>query len=343
MKRIRSVLVALLLAVAATGLAVAAIADSPPFASPVDILWATSFLAFPIVGALLALRLPRNAVGWLFLVSPSGVLWEVALDELGRPDSSDSLLALGLVGLVTALLLFPDGHYPNRWFRYAHLVVLVGLVAEPRISPETDGGLSFAAILGLAIAALIHRAWTGDRTLRRQIALPLGVALSGVGGLLLVGVAPGASELIGNLLIVYLLIGIPTGIGIAIFRYRLYDFDRIFSRTVTYTLVIGLLLGVYALASVLLTQVLPVDSSLAVAASTLAAAALFTPLKRRLQRGVDRRFNRVRYQAERELEAFTNRLQQINRDEPVEADLTALLARTLQPSAVGVWIRHRPA
>ncbi|HSJ27849.1 MAG TPA: hypothetical protein VLB67_06520 [Acidimicrobiia bacterium] len=333
----------LLLAVAATGLAVAAIADSPPLASPVDILWATSFLAFPVAGALLALRLPRNAVGWLFLISPSGVLWEVALDEMGRPDSSDYLLALGLVGLVSALLLFPDGHYPNRWFRYAHLIVLAGLVTEPKVSPETDGGLSFTAILGLAIAALIYRAWTGDRTLRRQIAVPLGVALSGVSGLLLVGMAPGASELIGNLLIVYLLVGIPTGIGIAIFRYRLYDFDRIFSRTVTYTLVVTLLLGVYALASLLFAQVLPVHSNLAVAASTLVAVALSTPLKRRLQQSVDRRFNRVRYQAERELEAFTDRLQQIDRDEPVETDLTDLLARTLQPSLVGVWIRHGPA
>ena len=97
-------------------------------------------------------------------------------------------------------------------------------------------------------------------------------------------------------------------ISVAIFKYRLFDIDRIISRTLAYAVVTGLLVGVYAGLVLLDTQVLPFSTPVAVAASTLAAAALFSPLRRRVQRVVDRRFNRARYDADRMIAAFSARL-----------------------------------
>ncbi len=103
---------------------------------------------------------------------------------------------------------------------------------------------------------------------------------------------------------------IPISILFAVLRYRLYDIDRILSRTVSYVIVIGLLAGVYLLGLTAMTNFLPSDSSLSVAASTLAVAALFNPLRRRVQAGVERRFNRSRYDAQQVMERFSGSLRQ---------------------------------
>jgi hypothetical protein len=104
------------------------------------------------------------------------------------------------------------------------------------------------------------------------------------------------------------IIALPVSIGIGILKYRLYDIDRIISRTLAYALVTGLLVGVYTGLVLLATQVLRFSSPVAVAASTLAAAALFNPVRRRVQRAVDRRFNRTRYDADAAVETFAARL-----------------------------------
>lgn len=139
--------------------------------------------------------------------------------------------------------------------------------------------------------------------------------------------------------VIVAIVALPVSIAVAVLRYRLYDIDRIVSRTVTYTLLIGVLAAVYGGAVALLTQVLPVDSNLAVATATLAAATLFAPFRRRIQRTMDRRFNRTRYQAEQELDAFGTRLRDTTDVHGVETDLAAVIERTLQPTSVGVWIR----
>lgn len=131
----------------------------------------------------------------------------------------------------------------------------------------------------------------------------------------------------------------PISITIAITRFRLYDIDRIVSRTVTYALVIGLLLAVYTGATVLSTEILPVDSDLTVAAATLAAAALFTPLRRAIQRRIDRRFNRSRYIAQQEMDSFTGKLRDTTDLAVLHADLGGVIERTLQPTSIGLWIR----
>ena len=122
---------------------------------------------------------------------------------------------------------------------------------------------------------------------------------------------------------------LPVSIGVGILKYRLYEIDRLISRTLAYAIVTGLLVGVYAGLVLLATQVFKFHSTVAVAASTLVAAALFNPVRRRVQHGVDRRFNRARYDAERMVAAFAGRLQDAVDPDAVRADLTGVVHTAL--------------
>jgi len=136
------------------------------------------------------------------------------------------------------------------------------------------------------------------------------------------------------------LAALPVGLAVAILRYRLYDIDRIISRTLAYAIVTGLLVGVYAGLVLLATQVLTLTSPVAVAAATLATAALFNPVRRRVQRVVDRRFNRARYDADRTIEAFAARLQDSVDLAAVQADLARVVHRALEPAHVSLWTNN---
>ena len=131
---------------------------------------------------------------------------------------------------------------------------------------------------------------------------------------------------------------LAVSIGVAILKYRLYDIDRIISRTLAYVIVTGLLVGVYAGLVLLATRVLAVHTPVAVAAATLAAAALFTPVRRRVQRIVDRRFNRARYDADRTIAAFAARLQDAVDLGTVHDDLLAVVHRSLEPTHASLWL-----
>jgi hypothetical protein len=133
-------------------------------------------------------------------------------------------------------------------------------------------------------------------------------------------------------------LGIPLACTVAVLRYRLYEIDRIISRTLAYAIVTGLLLGVYAGLVLLATQVLRFHGSVAVAASTLVAAALFTPLRSRVQRLVDRRFNRTRYDAELMITAFAARLQDATDLDAVRSDLASTVHRALEPAHLSLWL-----
>jgi len=137
------------------------------------------------------------------------------------------------------------------------------------------------------------------------------------------------------------LVAFAVCVGMAILRYRLYDIDRIISRTLAYTIVTGLLIGVYAGMVLLATRVLSVNSPVAVAASTLAAVALFTPLRRRVQKAVDRRFNRAQYDTEATVTAFAARLKDAVDLDWVRDDLAATVHQALEPAHISVWISHR--
>ena len=133
---------------------------------------------------------------------------------------------------------------------------------------------------------------------------------------------------------------VPVCIAVSVLRYRLYEIDRILSRTVAYLLVTGIVVGVYIGAVAAIDQVLGFSSSVAVAASTLAAAALFRPLLRRVQRGVDRRFNRERYDSGRVVDGFAVRLRDEIDPTVVQGDLLSVTARAVQPSQVSLWVVH---
>jgi malonyl CoA-acyl carrier protein transacylase len=130
----------------------------------------------------------------------------------------------------------------------------------------------------------------------------------------------------------------PACLSVGILKYRLFDIDRLISRTLAYAIITGLLVGVYAGLVLLATQVLGFGSTWAVAASTLAAVALITPLRRRVQRAVDRRFNRARYDADRMVDAFAIRLQDAVDLDTVRAELATVVRAALEPAQVSVWI-----
>jgi len=137
---------------------------------------------------------------------------------------------------------------------------------------------------------------------------------------------------------------VPIAVGIAVLRYRLYEIDRIVSRTISYAAVTAVLVAVFVGAILLFQAVLaPVtgENTVAVAASTLVVAALFQPLRRRIQGVVDHRFNRARYDAQRTAEAFADRLRdQVDMD-PLRADLVATVDASLRPTLAGIWLRDR--
>jgi hypothetical protein len=133
---------------------------------------------------------------------------------------------------------------------------------------------------------------------------------------------------------------LPAAIGVGIVRYRLYDIDRIVSRTLGYAIVTGLLVGVYLGLVLLASLILPSYSSVTVAGSTLVVAALFHPLRRGVQRVVDRRFNRARYNADQILDAFAARLQDAVDLGTVCDELASAVRVTLEPAHLSVWIRE---
>ena len=281
------------------------------------------------------------------------------------------LLGFGLCVLV--VLLFPTGTLPSRRWRPVAGAAWAGVAAwvlgcafAPTIvttSPATPnpvgvtgpagdifkvlaaGGALLFVVTGLAaVLSLVfryRRAQTAERAQLRWLVY--------AGALIVVAflaetlaekvVGPGATaNNLQNALGTGAVALVPVAIGIAVLRYRLYDIDRIISRTVAYAIVTGLLVGVYAGLVLLATEVLRFRTPVAVAAATLAAAALFTPVRRRVQSRVDRRFNRARYDADQIAAAFAARLKDTVDLGSVRDDLTGIVSRALEPAHVSVWI-----
>ena len=275
---------------------------------------------------------------------------------------------LGLLPLI--ILLFPDGRLPSprwRWLVGGYLAIAVAdvivqaqmsvyAVTRHRTQVGTSGQLllsDHAYVVFYAPVALIFFAFwvlsvgyqvvswrraAGER--RQQLSwLMAGGAAALIAFLAAIpaGALPdGVGEVAGDVLVIGIA-ALPAGIGVAVLKYRLYEIDRIISRTLAYAIVTGLLVGVYAGLVLLTTQVFRIHTPVAVAASTLAAAALFSPVRRRVQRMVDRRFNRVRYDGERTVEAFAARLKDAVDLETVRADLADVVNRALEPAHVTVW------
>ena len=148
------------------------------------------------------------------------------------------------------------------------------------------------------------------------------------------------NDAVGSLIFLAMLCP-PVAIAVAVLRYRLWDLDRLVSRTVTYSLVTGLLVVPYLLVVPAATRLAGDAGSLAVAGTTLTVAAAFQPLRRRVQDRVDRRFNRRRYDAARTVEAFAARMREQVDLDALTAELLALVDRTMQPTQASLWLRPR--
>jgi len=350
-------------------------------------------LLFAAMGLLIARRVPRNAIGWIFLAS--GTMLAATIASFTYAD----LAVIGGEGwpaatwvawfanwsfappaFVTPCLvaqLYPDGRpLPGwRWVLWATVAIAslatvsTALAPGPIDSHETvdsplaaphalgglvtaindDGGVFMAPPgLLLSLAALVVR-------LRRS----RGVERQQMKWLVFAGAVPTCAFTVSFVLgafaddsllidVVFLtgfaaLLLIPVAVAVAILRYRLYDIDRVISRTLVYG-ALTVLLGAAYTGLVLVGQALfstfTGGSNLAIAVSTLVVAALFLPLRSRLQRLVARRFYRRRYDAERTLATFASRLREQVELERLRADLEAVVLETVQPARVSVWLRH---
>jgi hypothetical protein len=282
---------------------------------------------------------------------------------------SSFFVALSCAGFV--LLLTPTGRLPSprwRWWARAAaaapVVTVVGLAVQPDpLAPEWYGNplavpalarvLLAPALVGIAVVALALLVAAGSLVVRFRRArgverlqlrwLALAAALASV--LLLVALVAGGlgrdPVVLASLALCLALL--PLATGASILRYRLYDLDRIVSRTVAWTLLTVLLGLGYAGVVLGLGRLLPDSSTLGVAAATLAVAAMFQPARRRVQQVVDRRFNRRRFDVARTVDAFAARLRdQVDLD-ALSAELLAVTDRTMQPTTASLWLRRRTA
>jgi hypothetical protein len=276
------------------------------------------------------------------------------------------LIWLSCAGFV--LLLTPTGRLPSpRWRWWARLaaaapvVMLLGSVVQPDpLAPDYHGNplavpalarvLVVPAVAGVAVilvsvlvgaGSLVVRFRHARGTERLQLRW-LAYAAALAAGLLLVALVAAFLLANDNLVFVSLALSmalLPLATGAAILRYRLYDIDRIISRTLAYGLLTMLLGGGYAVVVLGLGRLLGRDSSLVVAGATLAVAALFQPARRRVQGAVDRRFNRRRYDAARTIEGFSARLREEIDLDTLTAELLAVVEQTVQPTQVWLWLR----
>jgi hypothetical protein len=333
-------------------------------------------VAVPVTGYVLASKRPANRIGWLFLVAGltlglSSFAHQYALHALvADPGSWPAGRAFAWLSnwtwmipaamLAFLFLLFPTGHVRSRrwrraaWFVGGAFTFATGwlLIAATRswAHPFTSSGhgltvlfflmsgFLISAALLVSVAALVVRFARSSGEERLQLkwcataALVLAVVV-----VVSVWLNSAIVEVLESLAYVWLW----TAIAIAVLKYRLYAIDKIISRTLAYAIVTGLLVGVYAGLVLLATQVFRFHAPVAVAASTLAAAALFNPLRRRVQQAVDRRFNRARYDADQIVAAFAARLKDTVDLDSVRDDLGTVVDQALEPAHVSVWISQQ--
>jgi hypothetical protein len=195
-----------------------------------------------------------------------------------------------------------------------------------------------SAVAALVSLVLQFRSSVGvERQQLRWVAAGGAAAVAGLLPSILVGL--GIAPRVNDVVVYPAVLCVPVTVAVAVLRYRLWDLDRLVSRTVTYTLVSGLLVLPYLLILPAATRLAAGSGSLAVAALTLAVAALFSPLRRRVQGGVDRRFNRRRYDAARTIEAFAIRLREQVDLDALTGELLAVVEQTVQPTRASLWLR----
>ncbi|HET7311585.1 MAG TPA: hypothetical protein VFJ17_09690 [Mycobacteriales bacterium] len=333
--------------------------------------------AYGVVGVLIASRRPDVPIGWLLLFCGalwSVGLWNVwpqhIVDTGGRLTGFAAVVAddqwlpwpiVAVPAIQLPLLLLPDGRLRSRRWRPVAMTAIAAMVVAtlslmlmpgqtdsfPQVHhPGIPGSravlsatLVVAAVILVAVAVFglvgLVREYRRARDLERQQLRWL--AAGGLGAVLALATGAVTSQAGWGTIVSSLgLASIPASIGIAVLRYRLYDLGRLVSRTVTYLLLTTVLVAVYVgIAAV--AGLVTGGSNAGVAAGTLVAAALFQPLRRRVQAIVDRRFNRTRYDVTRIVDGFAGRLRSAVSTEAVIVDLIDVTGRALQPASVSVW------
>jgi hypothetical protein len=343
----------------------------------VEAMTMLGFTAFPIVGAIILVSRPRNGVGWYLWGVGAVVLvimWGLApglyaavpawLESTGNAVASAFWISLPLIGA-----LYPTGRLETRLGRAAfwaiaaciavsvpYFLVLPGpMLSSGRENPfglpvpgwvpalvDGAGGILVAAAIAGIVVDLVLRWVRADAVARLQyrwfvFSLLVAVALVAV-AFVVFQLAPG-SVWDTTMLILCLIAfnAVPVSIGIAITRHGLYEIGRVTSRTVSYGIVTLVVVGVYIGVVTGLGALLPGLPSVGVALATLAAAALFLPVLRLVQRGIDRRFDRERYDAVRVVDAFGEHLRTDVNPGSTGGELLDAVERALQPAAVGLW------
>jgi hypothetical protein len=345
-------------------------------------------LIYPTVGLIIAVRRPRNTIGWLFLaIGPwaglsslaAAVPGAVPLSSPASPTGSDTAMWINQWAWVPPwfaiptflVLLFPDGRPPSRrwrpvlWLAGAALALpfVAGILSpdgsgganvDPafvnpviRLSTAVDvltpiGFLLFLVAVGLSIASLVVRFRRSRGIERAQLKWFVSAAV--LTALLGVGASVAATtwwlQALGYVAIAL----IPTACLVSIMRYRLYDIDRVISRTVAYFAVTAVLVGLYAAIVVGVGALTGRnDNPVVIAGATLAVAALFRPVLRAVKSVVDRRFARRRYDAQRALEAFAAHLRDEVDLEQVRTSLVRTVGETVQPERATLWLRPERA
>ena len=332
-------------------------------------------MALPVMSFILVSRRPGNRIGWLALAAGLTLglrtfadrYWQHAL--VAAPGSwpagplalwvSTWIWAISLALVAFSFLLFPTGRLrsrrwrPGAWFvgavfalsttalmvdatrEWAHPFASLGQGLSPPVLASMAIGLLAALVVsGSAIVVRFARSAGEERLQLKWFAAAAVLVVATFIAMILTNSNSVAVVILNNLALLCL----DAAVAIAVLKYRLYEIDRIISRTLAYTIVTGLLVGLYAGLVLLATHALSFSSPVAVAASTLAAAALFSPLRSRVQRVVDRRFNRARYDADEMVAAFAVRLKDAVDLDAVQADLASVVHRALQPAHVSIWI-----
>ncbi len=333
-------------------------------------------LGYSVIGAIIASRLPNHPIGWIccaigFIAAVDHFGGEYAVYALqAHPDALPGgeamlwlqgwfwMLFIGLI--VFLLLLFPTGKLPSRrWRPFAWgsvAIVSVGVIYSSVISPDVrfDAPPNLIQLLVLALGLVAAASVVAGRrnargVERQQIKWLLYAAPIWFFGSALKIAAFYFSLIVGpwGLWIGYLLVAVgglsgPVAIGVAILRYRLYEIDILINRTLVYGTLTAMLVAVYFGGIVLLQRVFVTltgqKSTLAVVASTLVIAALFNPLRRRVQAFVDRLFYRSKYDAAKTLEAFSAKLRDETDIEALSDDLVGVVRETMQPAHVSLWL-----
>ncbi len=338
--------------------------------------WVMGLMAFPVAAALLLARRPGNAIGLLLgLVAMSaGAIFVLSWYAQAYPKEELSALAeaiesmpavLQFGGILGLLHLFPTGRpigRAHRWvvvalWTYVAIFALLGLINPGPLTGRTNplgvgpvwlhdayrrgiGGLVVFALLGFL--AVARRWWTATPVERAQLKWFLGAATWTVFTICIAGLPRGGTvaETVGGVMVMLAFWSLPLAVVVAITRYRLFDIDRLIRRTVGYAVVVGVLGLVYVTLVVGLQSLIAQGGSdLVVAVSTLAVAALFTPVRIHVQRAVERRFNRARYEMAAVLDGFAVATHRQVDVDTLTHDLRRVVTETIQPATVGLWLR----